>query len=175
MSLVGRSKPPCAFLINAGSLRHHRPPDIRYATRRVSVRQPGFGEAIGDALCAFRIAERQPSHMNRKRVLRIDLLQLVPGTFGLFVLAKVASFKGDMEGAQADFQKAADSAKDPHVVAWSHIYLGRIYDIQGERDSAVAQYKAALAISDVPADAKTTAEKGLQQAYQTPRSKDENQ
>lgn len=92
-----------------------------------------------------------------------------------FVLAKVASFKGDMEGAQADFQKAAGSAKDPHVVAWSHIYLGRIYDIQGERDSAVAQYKAALAISEVPADAKTTAEKGLQQAYQTPKSKDSDQ
>ena len=92
-----------------------------------------------------------------------------------FVLAKVASFKGDMEGAQSDFQKAAQSATDPHVVAWSHIYLGRIYDIQGERDSAVAQYKAALATADVPADAKTTAEKGLQQAYQVPKAKDDSQ
>ena len=92
-----------------------------------------------------------------------------------FVLAKVASFKGDMEGAQADFEKAAGATKDPHVVAWSHIYLGRIYDIQGERDSAVAQYKAALAISDVPADAKTTAEKGLQQAYQVPKAKGDDQ
>ena len=92
-----------------------------------------------------------------------------------FVLAKVASFKGDMEGAQADFEKAAGATKDPHVVAWSHIYLGRIYDIQGERDSALAQYKAALAISDVPADAKTTAEKGLQQAYQVPKAKGDDQ
>ena len=89
-----------------------------------------------------------------------------------FVLAKVASFKGDMEGAQANFQKAVDSGKDPHVVAWSHIYLGRIYDIQGERDDAVAQYKAALAIGDVPPDAKAAAEHGLQQAYQPPRAKE---
>lgn len=89
-----------------------------------------------------------------------------------FVLAKVASFKGDMEGAQADFQKAADSGKDPHVVAWSHIYLGRIYDIQGERDDAVAQYKAALATGDAPPDAKTAAEHGLQQAYQPPRARE---
>jgi Flp pilus assembly protein TadD len=88
-----------------------------------------------------------------------------------FVLAKVASFKGDMEGAQTDFQKALDSGKDPHVVAWSHIYLGRIYDIQEERDEAVTQYKAALAVGDVPPDAKTAAEKGLQQAYQPPRAK----
>ena len=91
-----------------------------------------------------------------------------------FVLAKVASIKGDMEGAQTDFQKAADAGKDPHVIAWSHIYLGRIYDIQGERDSAVAQYKAALAVGDVPADAKAAAEKGLQQAYQTPRSQQQD-
>jgi tetratricopeptide (TPR) repeat protein len=88
-----------------------------------------------------------------------------------FVLAKVASLKGDMEGAQTDFQKAAESGNDPHVQAWSHIYLGRILDIQGERDSAVAQYKAALAIGDAPPDAKTAAERGVQQAYQPPRAK----
>lgn len=90
-----------------------------------------------------------------------------------FVLAKVASLKGDMEGAQSDFAKAAASGNDPHVQAWSHIYLGRILDIQGERDDAVAQYKAALAISDLPADAKTAAEHGVQQPYQTPRAKQE--
>ena len=80
-----------------------------------------------------------------------------------------------MEGAQADFQKAIDAGKDPHVQAWSHIYLGRILDIQEERDSAVAEYKAALAVSDLPADAKTAAENGLQQPYQTPRSKQDEQ
>ncbi len=88
-----------------------------------------------------------------------------------FVLAKVASFNGDMEGAQSDFQKAADSGGNSHVAAWSHIYLGRILDIQGERDQAVAQYKAALAISDIPPDAKAAADKGVQQPYQTPRAK----
>lgn len=87
-----------------------------------------------------------------------------------FVLAKIASFKGDMEGAQANFQKALDTGKDPHVQAWSHIYLGRILDIQGERDDAVAQYKAALAVGDLPSDAKAAAEKGLQQAYQAPHA-----
>ena len=92
-----------------------------------------------------------------------------------FVLAKVASFKGDMEGAQTDFQKAADAAMDPHVQAWSHIYLARILDIQGERDTAVAQYKAALAVSNLPPDAKTAAEHGLQQAYQAPRAKQDQE
>jgi hypothetical protein len=88
-----------------------------------------------------------------------------------FVLAKVASLGGQMQEAQADFQKALDAAKDPHVIAWSHIYLGRILDIQEERDGAVAQYKAALATSDVPEDAKSAAERGLQTPYQPPSSK----
>jgi tetratricopeptide (TPR) repeat protein len=96
-----------------------------------------------------------------------------------FVLAKVASFGGDMQGAQADFQKAIDAQKnpatDPHVAAWSHIYLGRILDLQGERDDAVAQYKAALAISDVPADARTAAEHGVQQPYEPPAAKHQDQ
>jgi len=91
-----------------------------------------------------------------------------------FVLAKVASLSGQMQEAQTDFQKALDAAKDPHVIAWSHIYLGRILDIQEERDGAVAQYKAALATSDVPEDAKTAAEHGLHAPYQPPRAKGED-
>jgi tetratricopeptide (TPR) repeat protein len=88
-----------------------------------------------------------------------------------FVLAKVASFGGDMPGAQSDFQKALEAGNDPHVVAWSHIYLGRIFDLQGERDNAVAQYKAALATSDVPPDAKGAAAHGLEHAYEPPTAK----
>ena len=90
------------------------------------------------------------------------------------MLAKVASLSGQMQEAQADFQKALDAAKDPHVIAWSHIYLGRILDIQEERQDAVAQYKAALATSDVPEDAKSAAEHGLQAPYQPPTAKREN-
>ncbi len=92
-----------------------------------------------------------------------------------FVLAKVASFSGDMQGAQTDFQKAVDAGKDSHVVAWSHVYLGRIFDLQGERDSAVAQYNAALATSDIPADARSAAERGLQQPYEPPTPKHQDQ
>ncbi|MGB8889344.1 MAG: tetratricopeptide repeat protein [Candidatus Korobacteraceae bacterium] len=92
-----------------------------------------------------------------------------------FVLAKVAAFKGDMPGAQTNFQKALDASKDPHVTAWCHIYLGRILDLQGERESAVAQYQAALNMSDAPAETKTAAERGLKEPYQPPTAKQEEQ
>jgi hypothetical protein len=88
-----------------------------------------------------------------------------------FVLAKVASFSGDMQGAQTNFQKALDVAKDPRVAAWCHIYLGRILDLQGERESAVAQYQAALDMNDAPAETKTAAERGLKEPYQPPTAK----
>lgn len=92
-----------------------------------------------------------------------------------FVLAKVASFGGDMQTAQADFQKAVEAGRDPHVVAWSHVYLGRIFDLQGERDQAIAQYKAALATGNAPPEAITAAERGEQQAYEPPRAKEKDQ
>ncbi len=92
-----------------------------------------------------------------------------------FVLAKVASMAGQMQAAEEDFQKALEGAKDPHVIAWSHIYLGRIFDIQENREVAVAQYKAALATSEIPEDAKTAAERGLQTPYQPPTARREDE
>jgi tetratricopeptide (TPR) repeat protein len=88
-----------------------------------------------------------------------------------FVLAKVASLNGQMQEARTNFEKALQNATEPHVIAWSNIYLGRILDIQQERDGAISHYRAALATSNVPADAKSAAERGLQQPYQPPENK----
>jgi hypothetical protein len=52
------------------------------------------------------------------------------------------------------------------LLAWSHIYLGRILDIQEEREAALAEYRAALAAGDTAADTKAAAEKGLSAPYQ---------
>ena len=92
-----------------------------------------------------------------------------------FVLAKVASFNGDMDTAQADFQKALQAAKDPHVSAWCHIYLGRILDLQEERDQAIAQYKAVVDMQDAPPESKTAAERGLKEAYEPPKARQQEE
>jgi hypothetical protein len=55
------------------------------------------------------------------------------------------------------------------MLAWSHIYLGRIHDIQDERDEAVAEYRAALTVRDGQADTRQAAEKGIQQPYAVPK------
>jgi tetratricopeptide (TPR) repeat protein len=86
-----------------------------------------------------------------------------------FVLAQVASMNGDMEGASTYFHRALDTAHEPKVIAWSHIYLGRIFDLKEERDSALTEYQAALtaAGTSLP-EAKVAAERGLGQAYEPP-------
>jgi hypothetical protein len=58
------------------------------------------------------------------------------------------------------------SVHDPRVLAWSHIYLGRIFDIQQNREAAVAEYQAALAAGDVQPDTKVAAQRGLETPYQ---------
>src|SRR6266478_4190670 len=52
-------------------------------------------------------------------------------------------------------------ADDPMVLAWSHIYLARIYDDEGKADQAKEQYQEALAVTGSPDQARQAAQKGL--------------
>jgi tetratricopeptide (TPR) repeat protein len=88
-----------------------------------------------------------------------------------FVLARVATLGGNLQDARDNFAKAMQSAKDPRVVAWSHIYLGRILDLQDDREDALVQYKAALNAGDSSTDTKAAAERGLKTPYEPPAGK----
>jgi tetratricopeptide (TPR) repeat protein len=57
---------------------------------------------------------------------------------------------------------------DPSNLSWSHIYLGRMYDVEGQRELAVAEYRAALAVAGAPESARAAADRGVQAGYQTP-------
>lgn len=86
----------------------------------------------------------------------------------LFILAQVAVANKNRDGAAENFQKAIQATKDPKVVAWSHLYLGRILDMKEDREAAVNEYRAALTTgADLP-EVKAAAEHGLQQAYEPP-------
>jgi len=50
---------------------------------------------------------------------------------------------------------------DPMVLAWSHIYLARIYDDEGQTEQAKTQYQEALAVTGSPDQARLAAQKGL--------------
>jgi hypothetical protein len=63
---------------------------------------------------------------------------------------------------------AAGAQPDPSNLSWSHIYLGRMYDVEGQRDLAVTEYRAALAVSGAPESARAAAQRGVDAGYQTP-------
>ncbi len=90
----------------------------------------------------------------------------------LFILAEVATQNRDMEGARKYFEQALQTAHEPKVIAWSHIYLGRIFDLREDRFAAVDQYRAALdAANGTLPEAKLAAQKGLEQPYEPPVAK----
>ena len=76
--------------------------------------------------------------------------------------------QSDVPAAEHDFEETIRLSKDPRMLAWSHIYLGRIHDIQDERDQALTEYQAALTVRDGQPDTRQAAEKGLKQPYTVP-------
>src|ERR1700678_176473 len=86
-----------------------------------------------------------------------------------FILARVAIMHRDVSVAQHDFEETIRLSKDPRMLAWSHISLGRIYDIQYQRDQAVNENSAGVTVRDGQADTRLAAEKGLKQPYAVPQ------
>ena len=63
------------------------------------------------------------------------------------------------EQAIDDFQKTLATSKEQRLLAWSHIYLGRLLDLECNRDAAVAEYKDALVVRDGQQDTRLAAER----------------
>ena len=96
-------------------------------------------------------------------------------TYGLAV---ASALQGQPERARELFAKVIAASQnsagegsaqaDPSNVSWSHIYLGRMYDVEGQRDLAVIEYRAALSVAGVPESARAAAQRGVDTGYQTP-------
>lgn len=108
------------------------------------------------------------------------ILEKYPGqpraVYGLAV-ARVLQRQGEqakelfLQLVAAPTAKTSPSAPppDPLILAWSHVHLGRIYDIEGNRDLAVSEYRAALAVEGAPEAARAAAQRGLQRGFEPAR------
>ena len=83
-------------------------------------------------------------------------------------------FENIVESASASSVAAGNSAPgstqkinppSPTVLAWSHVYLGRLHDVADERDQAMVEYRAALAVSGAPEAALVAAQRGVDKPY----------
>lgn len=82
-----------------------------------------------------------------------------------FGLGVVAYMDHDAVRAKEVFGRLANgehaATGDPRVLAWSHVYLGRIYDYEGNSSVAKKEYESALAVQGGPEEARQAAQKEL--------------
>ncbi len=89
---------------------------------------------------------------------RADLLSVHPGE-------SEEDAERTIDAAVAQFEETLKTSKDQRLLAWSHIYLGRVLDLECKRDQAVAEYKAALEVRDGQLDTRLAAERGVKASY----------
>ncbi|MGA7623396.1 MAG: tetratricopeptide repeat protein [Candidatus Acidiferrales bacterium] len=95
-----------------------------------------------------------------------------------FGLAVASLLNHDAERAQSIFEKLVSAApssgadavnsaggSDPGILAWSHVYLGRLHDFAEERDEALAEYRLSLAVQGAPEAARVAAQRGIDSPY----------
>lgn len=87
-----------------------------------------------------------------------------------FILARADIMSGKMDEAEQAFQQATHISHNARTIAWSHIYLGRMDDLQDDRPAAIAEYQAAMKTRDGKPDTKQAAEAGLAAPFAPPQA-----
>jgi aminopeptidase N len=85
-----------------------------------------------------------------------------------FRMGEAFFYQRNYAASAQSFRDALDGATDlttKWTEVWSHIYLGRIYDIQGDRTRAVNEYSKAKQTADDTGGAQAEAEKSQKKAY----------
>jgi tetratricopeptide (TPR) repeat protein len=77
-------------------------------------------------------------------------------------LARIAIRQNQMHEAKQWFERTADSGAAPPIIAWAHVYLGRIAQAERDTKKANEQFKIALATEGISAMAIEAAQKGLE-------------
>ena len=87
-----------------------------------------------------------------------------------YILALTWLEKGDMDSAVNDLHQTIRLTQDPRLLAWSHIFLGRIDDVREDRSQALAEYQTAMKLRDGQQDTLAAAEQGIKQPYTLPHA-----
>jgi aminopeptidase N len=86
-------------------------------------------------------------------------------------VAEVFMLQNNYQSAANEFREALNGDLEPKwTEVWSHINLGKIFDITGQRDRAVNEYTQAVRTKDNSQNAQEEASKYLKTPYERPRS-----
>ncbi|GAC1619269.1 MAG: hypothetical protein NVS9B13_08440 [Candidatus Acidiferrum sp.] len=138
--------------------------ELRLSNRPMLTTVPNDREAIA-ALTEGerRIAEKNPkaAEASFQRVLE----KYPDQARAWYGIGLVALLEHDAPRAKQVFSRLTmgehAAEKDPMVLAWSHIYLARIFEDEGQADVAKTEYQAALKVEGGPDKAQQAAQIGL--------------
>jgi aminopeptidase N len=83
-----------------------------------------------------------------------------------FRMGEAMFFQKNYQAAANAFRNALDGNLEPKwVEVWAHIYLGKIFDLTGQRERAINEYSRALELNDNTGGAQQEAQKYIQQPY----------
>ncbi len=89
-------------------------------------------------------------------------------------IADVFFQQGNYQSAANEFRESLNGDQEPKwTEVWSHINLGKIFDITGQRERAVNEYQLAIRTKDNTQGALDEANKYLQSPYKRPRRSDD--
>ena len=178
--LIQFEKDPASLKDTIGEIVYSMDMDQQvHRARNIDFDKQADGEVLGRSkprkLAGLDLAEARlaagdvatASAMARQALtVRADTLESVANSARAnFILARAAILTGHPEDAINDFHKTLATSKEPRLLAWSHIYLGRMLDLDCKRDEAVAEYKTALTVRDGQQDTRLAAERGVKTAY----------
>jgi len=87
-------------------------------------------------------------------------------------IAEIFFYQRNYQSSANAYRASLDGDGDPRwTEVWSRIQLGKIFDITGQRERAVGQYRQALQTNDNTFGALEEARKYLQKAYERPKEK----
>ena len=121
--------------------------------------------ASGDVATAGAMARQALAARSASPDAANSLDAIASGARADFILARVAILTGHPDQAVDEFQKTLAASKNPRLISWSHIYLGRMLDLDCKRDEALTEYQDALKTRDGQQDTRLAAERGVKTAY----------
>ncbi len=87
-------------------------------------------------------------------------------------IAEIFFLQRNYQSSANAYRSSLDGDGEPRwTEVWSHLQLGKIFDITGQRERAVAQYRQALQTNDNTFGALEEGRKYVQKAYERPKEK----
>jgi tetratricopeptide (TPR) repeat protein len=93
-------------------------------------------------------------------------------SLGHYRIAEIFFLQRNYQSSANAYRASIDGDGEPRwTEVWSHIQLGKIFDITGQRERAIGQYRQATQTNDNTFGALEEARKYLQKAYERPKEK----